>query len=884
VLDPPLASGDTLDRYRIEELLGAGGMGCVYRAHDPRLQRRIALKVIATPSGDPQAAELTARLLREARAAAALDHPHAVVVHDAGEAGGLAFIAMELVTGRTLRQCIGETAIPWPRRVRWLVEIASALAAAHRAGLIHRDVKPENVMIRDDGRAKVLDFGIARRLAGPVDPRAATVQGGIDTITLGGIAVGTPLYMAPEQLRSEPLDGRADQFSWGVVAFELLAGERPWGPRPDAVSLLAAILTEEPRRLGPRCPELPEPVERAVHRTLAKDPDGRFPGMDDVIRALEPFAAAGARLAPPSPAQTALVPAPPGPARAGWRRPALLALAAVTLAGAAAVAGWRILGGPGRPPPAGVPPLRTVAVTALPPPVTSAAALAAYRAGVGAHREGDWLRTREELRRALSLDAALAAAHVQLVVDAVFGDVDASAREHFRRADELRRGLSARDQALLDAVEPVVRRQPADWTAAQRRLSAALARHPGDAQLWFLQSTITLNAEGFAPALRAAERAAALDPGYAMALLHKAQIAAYLGRFDLARASLAQCLQAVPASVTCLREQARLEQQEGGCADVEATARRMITVDATGRYARHWLAAALAGQGALPALREAVQQKYLVVPDAIRRRNQPVDAAAIEILAGDFVAAERWAQAHEAAVETSDRQADHGRAARLTALILDESGRTREAGARARSFLDRRHAWEPDPRAEDFALAADVTPVLMGLAHRVGALSRDDLAAGREAWVRAWARKVIPDLRGYVWLHGFAAAAAAAESPDEARVALGALPRYAPIPPYRPGTLAEAAIGVTELLAGRPQEAVRQLTRATRTCRALEFPVEHTRASYWLGRAHEAAGDRPAACAAYAVVRARWGHARPRSVTAERAGARAAALGCRPAP
>jgi serine/threonine-protein kinase len=294
--DEMLKPGDKFERYTIEGSLGHGGMGHVYRAEDTRLGRRVAIKVISEgiTSGDAKA-----RLVREARAAAALDHPNAVAVFDVGDTASTPYIVMELVDGRTLRGAIGESEVPLARRVGWLADAGRALAAAHRKGLVHRDVKPENVMIRKDGVVKVLDFGIARRDSAGVDPAAST-QRSLPTLTVDGVKLGTPLYMAPEQIRGDKLDGRADQFAWGVVAYELLVGELPWRGS-DALAAMASVLVDPVERDALEAASVPRPVQDVILRALAKRSEDRFASMDEAVEALE----AALRGEAPAPGATA---------------------------------------------------------------------------------------------------------------------------------------------------------------------------------------------------------------------------------------------------------------------------------------------------------------------------------------------------------------------------------------------------------------------------------------------------------------------------------------------------------------------------------------------------------------------------------------------------
>jgi serine/threonine-protein kinase len=218
-----LAVGDEFERYRIEAVLGQGGMGQVYRAYDSRLRRRVALKVLRKDlDGAPADKAPGARLLREARAAAALSHPNIVSIFDVGQHGDVPYLAMELVSGRNLRAYVGDASIPLRTKLRWLVDVARALAAAHARGLVHRDVKPENVVVCEDGMVKVLDFGIASLAVADAAPdgAAVTVQPvaaeeppiSATSSTVSRV-VGTPRFMSPEQLCGEPLDPRSDQFS-----------------------------------------------------------------------------------------------------------------------------------------------------------------------------------------------------------------------------------------------------------------------------------------------------------------------------------------------------------------------------------------------------------------------------------------------------------------------------------------------------------------------------------------------------------------------------------------------------------------------------------------------------------------------------------------------
>jgi len=343
-----LSPAESFDRYVIEERLGEGAAGEVYRAVDTRLRRKVALKVLRRdPETESEAWERNvARMLREARSAAALTHPNIVAVYDVGEHEGLPFIAMELVAGKTLRSSIGRD-VPQSERLEILLQVALALAAAHAVGVVHRDVKPENVMVRDDGVAKVLDFGIARRLPGGLTSTQDSGVSRLSRLTGDGSIVGTPAYMAPEQLLGHEIDARADQFSWGVMAFELLAGRLPFRTDGGGLGLVTSILNDEARPLE----GAPEELAAIVARALAKSPDDRFASMEDLAEAVAGVVASQLPPAPPmrkkmlssgirlvyaqAPEASAPAPAPPEPARTN----------PILIVGAAALAVGLFIGG-----------------------------------------------------------------------------------------------------------------------------------------------------------------------------------------------------------------------------------------------------------------------------------------------------------------------------------------------------------------------------------------------------------------------------------------------------------------------------------------------------------------------------------------------------------
>lgn len=265
--------GHTIDRYRLLKLLGSGGMGVVYLAHDPRLDRNIALKLLpASITGDQQRVD---RFLQEARAAVAISHQNVAHVYEIGEDQDWHFITMEYVAGHTLRHVMKQGALGVAQVLEITAQILAALAAAHAAGIIHRDIKPENVMIRDDGFLKVLDFGLAKLV------KSGEAQFGVEAPfhpslhTQPELWMGTPDYMSPEQVRRQPVDGRTDLWSVGVVLYEMLAGRRPFGGRTFS-EIIVAILEREPEPLRAHGADVPAALQDVVLKATEKQLGRRY--------------------------------------------------------------------------------------------------------------------------------------------------------------------------------------------------------------------------------------------------------------------------------------------------------------------------------------------------------------------------------------------------------------------------------------------------------------------------------------------------------------------------------------------------------------------------------------------------------------------------------
>jgi serine/threonine-protein kinase len=333
--------GETLSHYEIIGKVGAGGMGEVYRARDPRLGREVAIKVLH-PSFSQNAKRL-ARFEQEARAASALNHPNVLAIHDVGHEKGVPFLVTELLEGETLREKIESGSLTRRVAMEYAAQIAGGLAAAHGKNIVHRDLKPENVFITRDGHLKILDFGLAKLVEHDPDQPIST-ESPTEALTEAGAIVGTPGYMSPEQLHGEPADPRSDIFAFGVILYEMVSGRRPFSGS-TAAEISASIMRDEPAPLSYAREPVSPTLDRVIRRCLEKNPADRFESAHDLAHMLRAVSDTG---------EVALIP----PARLRnriWLRPALVAV----VVAAAAVASWWLLNLPKAP---AIPEVKHIAV------------------------------------------------------------------------------------------------------------------------------------------------------------------------------------------------------------------------------------------------------------------------------------------------------------------------------------------------------------------------------------------------------------------------------------------------------------------------------------------------------------------------------------------
>jgi len=879
--DPPRSEGEplgpaTLGPFRIVGRLGKGGMGVVYRAEDESLRRTVALKVLRAKEGDEEGKQ---RFLREARSAAAITHPNVAAVYQVGEADGRLYIAMELVEGENLRARLGGERLDVGTACELALQIATGLAAAHDKGIVHRDLKPENVMITPAGALKLLDFGLAkldthRSHSGDTDAAMAKTETLVTSDD--GRVLGTPEYMSPEQVVGQPLDVRSDVFSFGVMLFEMLTGSRPFvGLTTSAV--LVAIARDPAPALGDRAPGVDEALAAIVRRCLQKAPADRYANAREIVAALSGRSPSATTMSLTDAAQVATT---RRLRRQKGLRLALAPLVGVALVGAALLA---IRRSPVVAPEAGLAPSASapavVRIIDLPPPRTAVPAAAAeYAAGMQAMHDDNWMDAETHFAKAGDLDPSMAAAHLRTSMTAIGLD-PVTRHGEFAKAVGLRASLGARDEALMEALQPYLQPQAQDSREAERRLRTFADRYPGDVEAWMWLAMIH---HGAPEALAPAEHALAMDPADAQSWESKAMALLALGRAEEAVAAFDRCGALSMNGADCFLWKGFVDSVAGRCEEFERDARRAADRSPIGKALVVW---ALASLGARPeALAETVAQLVPVIPRPMGPELQRYGLEArLAFFGGDFVRASALAaQASATLAADPALRASYEPHYTLTLLLLDlalETGNEAEVRRIASDFVGRSAAWQPQGSGQ----GVDLGLYVLRLASPAGEAPPTAFEERRRAWIDA--RLAEGAYRGEVWNYAYASPAF---TPAEARRAIDALGEFGPpkgapsfvVAVYGRNGSPEADVGRLSLLAGRVDEAIPHLQRAEAACDIFTSTLDHLRATLDLGRALEQKGDRAGACDAYGKVLARWGRAKPRSVTADEARRGAKRLGC----
>jgi eukaryotic-like serine/threonine-protein kinase len=850
-----LSPGELIDHYQVESSIGSGGMGWVYRALDVKLQRKVALKVIRKDD----AADHGARLRREALSAASLNHPNIVSIFDVGETETLVFCAMELVTGRVLRDLIGNQEVPLSERIRWIMDTARALELAHVHGLVHRDIKPENIMLRDDGVIKVLDFGIARRVRG----------GEGDMITKRGEVIGTPAYMSPEQLSGEPASALADQFSWGVFAYEVLCGERPWQCKDDLVSMITAIVQHAPRPLLERVPQVPEETASLVMRALNKDPAERHPSMTEITRQLEFLSGTSANATdrirvshlstPVIAAYAATTKLPteiaetPSKLLAQSKRNKLLRR--VGLGAAALVAAFSVGVGVRWKLSADKP-----AIKMCESPDANAKALRA----VQLLRDGAEEKAMRELESALAVEPKCAAANLQAAL--LLDDTDPHAAQHYADAFEGRSALSPRDVAVIEAVEPYYSGTP-DLGQLEIKFRGLTQNASKDPEAFFhLGRALELSFD-YEGARDAYSKVIALDPNFARGYAARAQAQRLLGDTERAKQDYETCLARSPLATSCLAGRVAMDLRAGQCASAKAQAARWVDVDPGSSSAQAALARSLfAAKESPESVRTALDASWKL-GGATDTLVEQEDRVLLLLQNGNFVDAERMLLAWEKVLPQSASRTVRATPALLRAELYAERGDDVAAAKVANEFLSHAAAWSHSPLLPD--------PSIRFLRF-VDKKSSPETVSKRDAWLRTEQQadlkkeRVRSSAMRWALMYG-----EPAETNAQAKVAVAKLTDFLPLPvEARRSPSFDYALGKAYSRADQLPEAKRELSKLTSACRSFDDPFSDIRARFELGKVLQALGEPLAAKALFEEVIAHWGKANAKSLTADNAVAR----------
>lgn len=864
--------GSRVGPYRIDEKIGAGGMGEVFLASDARLSRQVALKLVqpGAAATDTAGGGESSRLLREARSAAQLNHPNVVHIYDVGEDDGTVYVAMELVRGTTLREAIADSEASLHRRLGWLIDVAGALHAAHQAGLVHRDIKPENVMLTEEGHVKVLDFGLAKPFAAAEAP--APISGDeptapVEQVTQAGLLIGTPVYMAPELLGGGEPSPASDQFAWGVLAYEVVTGRRPWSTQGDIYALLTAMLSQAPDPARSHCPQLPAAAEDVIHTALERRPEDRFSSMKEASSALgaaretlstdsEQVALAPTEALPPTKttARGLAKEAEPTPEK-GQRGLFVLGaiVAAVALVVVLVLQRGSDGGSSGASTAVGVAPSSSGFTWALPPQSQNQEARSTFTSALRQWRDGSRDGHVDGVKKAVELDPKLASGHLHLGLWTLSRDPDA-ALEHFRIAYTQRDALTPRELALLEASRPYVNTE-SDLDAWGKELDEAARAHPRDPVFAYYRGMASMLHGQYELALRHYDRAIAWDGGFIPARSLKAHVLKLLDRAEEARTVLDACLKQSRAAAQCLEARIRLAKAGGDCKRMEADARQWVSLEPKLPSAHAALAGALLSNGApLPAARVSLEPSWSL-GDAerrpLRKLTGEIDLALLE---GDFASAlEHAAKLQQQARRPGDLQLAASVRAELHYMLGDKDA----AADVAEDFLGKA-ALSKHPLYGSWVFSFNRYLL------RAGRISRDDYETRRGEFIERQ-REKFPKRKDRIWSQWNPGYAEAAETVAEGKEAQQLLQEHLPLLPLAArGLHSHYLLGKVHVLAGKHQAALEHLRRATATCQLLEYPIKHTRSQYYLGVALQETGNEVEARAAFEVVVNRWGKATPK--------------------
>jgi serine/threonine protein kinase len=791
-----LNAGDVFaQRYRIEGLLGRGGMGEVYRAHDPVLCRTVAIKLVRVDVLDDTETRAAAkeRLLSEARVVCGLRHPNVVELFDASEIDGIPYLVLELCEGGNLRDVITKNESSAADRLRWLTEIAEGLACAHASGIVHRDIKPENILLTANGVAKIGDFGIAKALGKHV----------AETFSV----VGTPRYMAPEQLMGQKVDGRVDQFAWALVAQELYSGAHPRE-------------RETPNYSEVRANSVPVPpvLAAVVARAMATEVRARFANFDALLKELR---------------------------RRRVRGPAIIAVLGTAGLVLSAIVALRNM--PRAP---DVSHERQALMQVFDARAVDAdivqrcrpAARSALASGLQLWRDASRWEALPRFDDASQADPECAVASLYYVLGA--SHTYPKRREHFRRARELRANLNDRELRMLDVIESLVS-EPPDPDESGRRGAQLATELPHDVDVQRLYVSSLLRLGRVQQAREVVGRVAREHSEIIPTIEFSGAFAATRARDDgAADEHFARCLAAAPDSADCLYWKGLVEASKGECRAAETSMRRLISVMPHYADAHSALGNLLLVSTVDPtASRGAFQERWRnIAPNGYGREPTPdiarmADEFRMHLVSGDLKQALASTQRWNEAVLGMNAARFRAEPMLLSIELLRELKRDGEARSAALNGLREQQGWTPD---EKF----DANVEFMRLAYLTGGIDAKRFRELREEWRGKKKRSDVD-----VWLGAYAGLHDVSGEIE------------APVKPgvYLEDWLSSSSEGYARAAEdlserGRVDDALLHAKAAAAMCVVFAPMMGFLHARTALAHAYDKAGDRDGACRSYRVV------------------------------